>query len=94
LLTSGELRKLLQRAAPPVAFLPDSIAYTPAIAAEREKLQSAGEAIARIVAPICETPTVIDFEGRTAELQCQKQLILRKYAKPNPETGGAGTALS
>src|SRR6266487_4403712 len=60
LLTGGELRKLLRKAAQPVGLLPDAVPYTPAIAAAREALEPAAE----MVKPIPETPRVIDFEGR------------------------------
>jgi len=79
LLTGGELRKLLKKAAP-VALLPDSITYTPAIAAAR--LESAGETIARMATPIREETRIVDFEGRRAELKRQAEIILAKYANP------------
>ncbi len=75
LLTGGELRKLLRKAAQPVGLLPDAVPYTPAIAAAREALEPAAE----MVKPIPETPRVIDFEGRAAELKRQAELILQKY---------------
>ena len=82
LLTGGELRKLLKKAAAPIALLPDSVAYTPAIAAARTSMKSVRETLARTAAPIPETPRFVDFEGRRAELKRQAEIILAKYAKP------------
>jgi hypothetical protein len=83
LLTGGELRKFLRQAAVPAALLPDSIPYTPAIAVERDSMQSAGEIFAKLDAAIRETPRVIDFEGRSDELARQAELIKQMY----PATG-------
>jgi len=82
LLTGGELRKLLRKAAPTVARLPEAIPYTPAIAAARSTLESAGDTLARMAGPIC-VKRVVDIEGRRAELERQKQIVLQKY----PTTG-------
>jgi hypothetical protein len=82
LLTGGELRKLLRKAAAPIALLPDSIAYTPAIAAARASVESAGETLARMAKPIREESRFVDIEGRRAELKRQAEIILAKYANP------------
>jgi len=67
LLTGGELRKLLKKAAPSVALLPAAIRYTPAIAAARASLEPP--------APIRETLRFVDYEGRRAELERQKTIL-------------------
>jgi hypothetical protein len=72
LLTGGELRKLLKKAAAPVALLPDSIAYTPAIAAARVNLESAGETIARA------KNKRITTRPSTLSLDEQKQILRQK----------------
>ena len=80
LLTGGELKKLLKKAAAPVALLPDSIAYTPAITAAR--VESAGETLTRMATPIREESRIVDFEGRREELKRQAEIILAKYGNP------------
>lgn len=82
LLPDGDLKNLLAEVAVTKALpisareLPKRLPYTPTIAAQRE---SAREASAPPAAPIRETPQVIDFEGRSAELQRQAKLIREKY---------------
>jgi len=83
LLTGGELKKLLRQTSGPVALLPDSIPYTPAVAAERKRTESAGEVFSKLAEPVRDTPRVVDFEGRAAELRRQAELIKQKY----PATG-------
>ena len=87
LLTGRELRKLLRQATAPVALLPDSIPYTPAIAAARASTERAGKTFARIVAPMREESQVVDLEGRRAELQRQAKIICAKYANPQVKAG-------
>jgi hypothetical protein len=79
LLTGGELRKLLKTAAPSVALLPAAIPYTPAIGAARVSMESTGDVLTRMAAPIRKPPHFVDFEGRRAELERQNQFILEKY---------------
>lgn len=72
----GELRKLLKKAAPAVALLPAAIPYTPAIAAARANIESTAiDILTRMAAPIRETPRFVDYEGRRAELERQKQIL-------------------
>jgi hypothetical protein len=75
LLTGGELRKLLKKAAPSVALLPAAIPYTPTIAAARESVELTGDVLTRMAAPIRETPRFVDYEGRRAELERQKKIL-------------------
>lgn len=82
LLTGGELRKLLKKAAPSVALLPAAIPYTPAIAAARASMESTGDVLTRIAAPIRETPRFVDFEGRRAELERQKKILRERGLLP------------
>ena len=85
LITGGELRKLLRQAAAPVGLLPNSVPYTPAIAADRESMKFATEGFANLPAPIQADPQVIDFEGRARELQRQAELIRQKYPTTEKE---------
>jgi hypothetical protein len=87
LLSGGELRKLLRQAASPVALLTDSIPYTPAIAAERESMQSAEIALAKLAAPVRKIPRTVDVDGRNADLQRQKRLILQRHPTPGNMEG-------
>jgi hypothetical protein len=75
LLTGGELRKLLKKAGPSVALLPAAIPYTPAIAAARAGMESTGDLLTRMAAPIREAPSFVDYDGRRAELERQKKIL-------------------
>jgi hypothetical protein len=82
LLTGGQLRKLLRKACSPVALLPDSVPYTPAVAATRASLESAGETLAGVASPRPELRRTVDREGRLRELQRQAEEIKAKYGAP------------
>jgi hypothetical protein len=87
LLPDGELKRLLSGVAEAkalpvrVSVTCESLTYTPHIAAERESKQAAETTNLLPVPPICETPRVIDFEGRAAELKRQAELIKQKYGE-------------
>ena len=65
LLTGGELRKLLRK---PLGRCSTARCYSihSAIAAARASMESTGDVLTRMVAPIRETPRSVDFEGRRA----------------------------
>jgi hypothetical protein len=91
LLPDGDLKTMLAEFAEsksidrkPRALLQDSRPFpsTLEIAAKRIAAEKENkETVAKPFAPVCETPPVIDFESRSAELHRQAELIKAKYSK-------------
>jgi hypothetical protein len=52
----------------------------------RAEMTTHGESLEKLAAPICETPQAIDFEGRSAELKRQADLIKAKYPSKKEAT--------
>lgn len=92
LLPDGDIKNMLAELAQskaidhkPKALLQNSRVYpsTPEIAVKRKAEEAASEVPEEMAAPVLEAPRVIDFEGRSAELRRQAELIQQKY----PATG-------